>query len=252
MTYLENQIPEPPPHLEETWTRTLNPSGLAGFFVLGLVRPRGETEALYKRYDTDQCVVDFCKLSIRDWRMIFMVQSIFTRLSCFRIWKRAPRHLAVSAYGSVRNTVRLLLVLFILAGVAARVLYLVFRPESPDYTIDNLEIQGINLTSSSPILPRIDGTVRALFLGSPLNTICKIVHLDQCTSRDFKIYVSDVIRSSSTFYSTVVVRGIPNDDRHMMNHKDRAWKFKRNSIEFHMIDARSLNDDHAFHRVPKD
>ncbi|KAM7493465.1 hypothetical protein LguiB_028074 [Lonicera macranthoides] len=24
MTYLENQIPEPPPHLEEIWTRTLD------------------------------------------------------------------------------------------------------------------------------------------------------------------------------------------------------------------------------------
>ncbi|KAM7478911.1 hypothetical protein LguiA_027124 [Lonicera macranthoides] len=36
MTYLENQIPEPPPHLEETWTRALDPSGLAGFSVLGL------------------------------------------------------------------------------------------------------------------------------------------------------------------------------------------------------------------------
>ncbi|KAM7486514.1 hypothetical protein LguiA_002523 [Lonicera macranthoides] len=58
MTYLENQIPEPPPHLEETWTRTLDPSGLAGFSVLGLVRPRGETEALYRRYDMDRCVVD--------------------------------------------------------------------------------------------------------------------------------------------------------------------------------------------------
>ncbi|KAM7507253.1 hypothetical protein LguiA_017706 [Lonicera macranthoides] len=58
MTYLENQIPEPPPHLEETWTRALDPSGLAGFSVLGLVRPRGETEALYWRYDTDCYVVD--------------------------------------------------------------------------------------------------------------------------------------------------------------------------------------------------
>ncbi|KAM7523294.1 hypothetical protein LguiA_013196 [Lonicera macranthoides] len=58
MTYLENQIPEPPLHLEETWTRTLDPSGLAGFSILGLVRPRGETEALYRRYDMDCYVVD--------------------------------------------------------------------------------------------------------------------------------------------------------------------------------------------------
>ncbi|KAM7465558.1 hypothetical protein LguiB_013120 [Lonicera macranthoides] len=63
MTYLENQIPEPPPHLEETWTRALDPSGLAGFSVLGLVRPRGETEALYWRYDTDRYVVDVMSFS---------------------------------------------------------------------------------------------------------------------------------------------------------------------------------------------
>ena len=62
----------------------------------------------------------------------------------------------------------------------------------------------------------------------------------------------DVIRPSSDFYSTMVVCGIPNDDPHMMTHKDRAWKFKRDSIEFHMFDARSLNDNHAFHEVHKD
>ncbi|KAM7466181.1 hypothetical protein LguiB_013743 [Lonicera macranthoides] len=36
MTFLENQVLEPPPHLEETWTRTSNPSGLVGFVVVGL------------------------------------------------------------------------------------------------------------------------------------------------------------------------------------------------------------------------
>ncbi|KAM7497386.1 hypothetical protein LguiA_021800 [Lonicera macranthoides] len=34
--------------------------------------------------------------------------------------------------------------------------------------------------------------------------------------------------------------------------RDRAWKFKRNFIEFHMFDSRSLNDDHAFHGIAKD
>ncbi|KAM7465624.1 hypothetical protein LguiB_013186 [Lonicera macranthoides] len=60
MTYLENQVPEPPSHLEETWTRTSDPSGLAGSIVLALVRPQGEIEALYKRYDTDRC--DLCEI----------------------------------------------------------------------------------------------------------------------------------------------------------------------------------------------
>ncbi|KAM7497397.1 hypothetical protein LguiA_021811 [Lonicera macranthoides] len=40
----------------------------------------------------------------------------------------------------------------------------------------------------------------------------------------------DVIRPSSSFYPIMVVRSIPNDDPHMMTNKDRAWKFKRNSI----------------------
>ncbi|KAM7515283.1 hypothetical protein LguiA_004866 [Lonicera macranthoides] len=62
----------------------------------------------------------------------------------------------------------------------------------------------------------------------------------------------EMIRSSSSFYSTMVVHGILNDDPHMLNYKDRAWKFKRNFIEFHMFDSRSLNDDHAFHGIPKD
>ncbi|KAM7504547.1 hypothetical protein LguiB_003451 [Lonicera macranthoides] len=49
----QNQALEPSPYLEETWTRVSDPSRLAGFVVLGLVRPRGETKALCKRYDTD-------------------------------------------------------------------------------------------------------------------------------------------------------------------------------------------------------
>ncbi|KAM7493459.1 hypothetical protein LguiB_028068 [Lonicera macranthoides] len=36
----------------------------------------------------------------------------------------------------------------------------------------------------------------------------------------------DMIRSSSNFYSTMVVHGIPNDDPHLMNYKDRAWNSK--------------------------
>ncbi|KAM7502799.1 hypothetical protein LguiB_001703 [Lonicera macranthoides] len=61
-----------------------------------------------------------------------------------------------------------------------------------------------------------------------------------------------MIQFSSSFYSTMVVHRILNDDPHMMNHKDRAWKFKRNCIGFHMLDSRSLNDNHAFNVVHKD
>ena len=46
-----------------------------------------------------------------------------------------------------------------------------------------------------------------------------------------------------------MVHGIPNDDPHIMIQKDRTWKFKRNSIEFHMLgDARRFHDK-AFNGV---
>ncbi|KAM7497473.1 hypothetical protein LguiA_021887 [Lonicera macranthoides] len=61
-----------------------------------------------------------------------------------------------------------------------------------------------------------------------------------------------MIQFSSSFYSTMVVHGILNDNPHMMNHKDRAWKCKRNCIGFHMLDSRSLNDNHTFNVVHKD
>ncbi|KAM7493638.1 hypothetical protein LguiB_028247 [Lonicera macranthoides] len=48
----------------------------------------------------------------------------------------------------------------------------------------------------------------------------------------------------------MVVHGVPNDDPDIMTYKDKAWKFKRNSIKFHMLDSRSLNDNHAFQGVP--
>ena len=57
---------------------------------------------------------------------------------------------------------------------------------------------------------------------------------------------NDEIQPNSRFYSTMVVHGIPNDDPHMMIHKDRAWKFKRNSIEFHMLgDTRKIGRAHV-------
>ncbi|XP_048323884.2 NDR1/HIN1-like protein 13 [Ziziphus jujuba] len=58
----------------------------------------------------------------------------------------------------------LIVILIVLAGISAGVLYLVFRPESPKYTVDDVSIKGINLTSSSSssvISPTIDVEVRA-------------------------------------------------------------------------------------------
>ncbi|KAF5751653.1 protein YLS9-like [Tripterygium wilfordii] len=52
--------------------------------------------------------------------------------------------------------------IIVLAGIAAAVLYLVFRPKALDYSIEKVAIRGFNLTSAtSPITPEFDVTVRA-------------------------------------------------------------------------------------------
>ncbi|KAH0638721.1 hypothetical protein KY285_035307 [Solanum tuberosum] len=58
-------------------------------------------------------------------------------------------------------TFSLLLILIVALGITAAVLYLVFRPEAPKYTISNVAIKNFNLTSSSPVSPEFDVTVRA-------------------------------------------------------------------------------------------
>lgn len=55
----------------------------------------------------------------------------------------------------------LLTALIFLVGVAAAVFYFVFRPESPDYSVERLSISGFNLTSSRWVSPEFDVTVRA-------------------------------------------------------------------------------------------
>ncbi|MCD7459013.1 hypothetical protein HAX54_039809 [Datura stramonium] len=58
-------------------------------------------------------------------------------------------------------TFSLLLILIIALGIAVAVLYLVFRPEALKYTISDVAIKNFNLTSSSPVSPEFDVTVRA-------------------------------------------------------------------------------------------
>ncbi|XP_076929339.1 NDR1/HIN1-like protein 13 [Bidens hawaiensis] len=50
---------------------------------------------------------------------------------------------------------------FTLLILLAGVLYLVFRPEKLKYSIDSVSIAGVNLTSSSPISPRINVSIRS-------------------------------------------------------------------------------------------
>lgn len=58
-------------------------------------------------------------------------------------------------------TISLLLILVVLLAATAGILYLIFRPEAPKYTVDRVSIKGFNMTSLSPISPEFDITVRA-------------------------------------------------------------------------------------------
>lgn len=58
-------------------------------------------------------------------------------------------------------TIATAFILLILLAITACILYLVFRPEKLKYSIDNVSINGINLTSSGPINPRLTVNVRA-------------------------------------------------------------------------------------------
>ncbi|XP_027346526.1 NDR1/HIN1-like protein 13 [Abrus precatorius] len=54
--------------------------------------------------------------------------------------------------------------LVVLIGIAAGVLYLIFRPKAPDYAIESVAVKGMNLTSpsfSAAISPEFDVAVRA-------------------------------------------------------------------------------------------
>ncbi|KAK9048829.1 hypothetical protein SSX86_032204 [Deinandra increscens subsp. villosa] len=58
-------------------------------------------------------------------------------------------------------TIAAAFILLILLSVAAGVLYLVFRPEKLNYSIDKISVGGVNLTSSAPINPRLTVEIRA-------------------------------------------------------------------------------------------
>ncbi|KAL5719370.1 hypothetical protein ACHQM5_012159 [Ranunculus cassubicifolius] len=55
-----------------------------------------------------------------------------------------------------------LITLIVLSAIFAGVIYFVYNPKAPKYTIDNISIQGFNLSSpSSTYSPKMDVTVRA-------------------------------------------------------------------------------------------
>jgi len=58
----------------------------------------------------------------------------------------------------------IIFILIALLGIATGIFYLVFRPKAPNYTIENITIRGINITSPSSttgISPEFDVTVKA-------------------------------------------------------------------------------------------
>ncbi|XP_022752826.1 NDR1/HIN1-like protein 13 [Durio zibethinus] len=83
--------------------------------------------------------------------------------------ENAPRYAHLSKRKAGRSTCcrccccLLITILFLLlaAAIASAVLYFVFKPDSPNYSLDNVAIKGFNLTSSSPLSPEFDVTVRA-------------------------------------------------------------------------------------------
>lgn len=58
-------------------------------------------------------------------------------------------------------TIATAFILLILLAISIGILYLVFRPEKLNYSIDNISIGGINLTSSLPMSPRATVAIRA-------------------------------------------------------------------------------------------
>ncbi|CAI8597724.1 unnamed protein product [Vicia faba] len=54
-----------------------------------------------------------------------------------------------------------ILTLAVLLAIGAGVFYLVIRPEAPKYSINRVSVQGMNLTTRSPISPEFDVSVNA-------------------------------------------------------------------------------------------
>lgn len=61
----------------------------------------------------------------------------------------------------LKYTLAAAILLFFILGIAAAVFYFVYKPESPNYTVDSIAITGFNLTSSRPISPEFDVSIRA-------------------------------------------------------------------------------------------
>ncbi|KAJ6365540.1 hypothetical protein OIU76_030339 [Salix suchowensis] len=80
--------------------------------------------------------------------------------SVLGVSKNSSKSEIKSAYRKLARSYLLTAFVFLI-GVAAAVFYFVFRPESPDYSVERLSISGFNLTSSRWVSPEFDVTVRA-------------------------------------------------------------------------------------------
>nr|XP_043634634.1 NDR1/HIN1-like protein 13 [Erigeron canadensis] len=57
-------------------------------------------------------------------------------------------------------TIAAAFIVLLLLAIAAAVVYFVYRPEKLKYSIDNISITGVNLTSSTPLSPRMTVGIR--------------------------------------------------------------------------------------------
>ncbi|KAK4275869.1 hypothetical protein QN277_018883 [Acacia crassicarpa] len=81
-------------------------------------------------------------------------------------------------------------ILIVLLGITTGILYLVFRPKAPNYTIDSIAVKGVNLTSvaaaSSAISPEFDVAVRA-------NNPNKKIGIYYLTDSSVEVYYKEVM-----------------------------------------------------------
>lgn len=61
----------------------------------------------------------------------------------------------------LKYTLAAAIILLFILGIVAAVFYFVYKPESPNYTVDSIAITGFNLTSSRAISPEFDVSIRA-------------------------------------------------------------------------------------------
>ncbi|KAI4305836.1 hypothetical protein L6164_029178 [Bauhinia variegata] len=130
-----------------------------------------------------------------------------------------------------------IVILIVLLGITAGVLYLVFRPEAPDYTVNRIAVKGMNLTSalsSGAISPEFDVAVRA---NNPNDKIGIYYEKDSSV----EIYYNDVRLCNGA---------LPAFYQPSNNVTVFEMALKGSSIELRSTDSRALVDAQNKGKVP--